>query len=41
MNCTFFPWLLLSVVVIAGWAGASQVDGPTRAEVEAMLWPRS
>jgi len=37
MTCRLFSWLLLSAVVSTGWAGESEVQGPTRAEVEAMM----
>jgi AmmeMemoRadiSam system protein B len=37
MTRRLLSWLLLSAVVSAGWAGASEVQGPTRAEVEAMM----
>lgn len=37
MSFEYIPCLLLSMVMVAGWAGASQVEGPTRAEVEAMM----
>jgi len=37
MNLIDFPWLLLSAALVVGWAGASDADGPSRAEVEAMM----
>jgi len=37
MTHTLFSCVLLAVVVSTGWASASEVEGPTRAEVEAMM----